>query len=125
MRFLFSKSLLRVTSLSRSETTARWFHYNGKFGIPVSILVFQVTRTICSTFIAQKFNIRFLAMPLSSSSSSSSTRQAEVNMKEGLVEQTIREKLMNALSPVTHLSILNESHRHNVYVRVRHSLHYC
>ena len=33
---------------------------------------------------------------------------------EGVVERTIREKLLASLSPVTHLTILNESHRHNV-----------
>lgn len=36
--------------------------------------------------------------------------------KEGIVERTIREKLLASLAPVTHLTIMNESHRHNVYV---------
>ena len=34
--------------------------------------------------------------------------------KEGIVERTIREKLLASLAPVTHLTIMNESHRHNV-----------
>jgi hypothetical protein len=34
--------------------------------------------------------------------------------QEGVVERTIREKLVASLSPITHLTILNESHRHNV-----------
>ena len=33
---------------------------------------------------------------------------------DGVVERTIREKLVASLSPVTHLTIMNESHRHNV-----------
>jgi hypothetical protein len=34
----------------------------------------------------------------------------------GPIEHTIREKLLKACSPVTYLAVLNESHRHNVYV---------
>ena len=33
---------------------------------------------------------------------------------QGIVERTIREKLLASLSPVVHLTILNESNRHNV-----------
>ena len=50
-----------------------------------------------------------LTMSFSSSSSVTSEHQ-----KEGFVEGTIRQKLVASLSPVTHLTILNESHRHNV-----------
>jgi hypothetical protein len=48
---------------------------------------------------------------------SSTQVSASSEVKEcGIVERTIREKLMKSLSPVQHLAIVNESHRHNVYV---------
>jgi hypothetical protein len=50
------------------------------------------------------------------SSSSDNLLQQGDSAVPGVVEQTVREKLTKALDPLTHLTILNESHRHNVYV---------
>jgi hypothetical protein len=50
------------------------------------------------------------------SSSSDNLPQQSDSVAPGVVEQTVREKLTKALDPLTHLTILNESHRHNVYV---------
>jgi hypothetical protein len=51
-----------------------------------------------------------------SSSSDSLPQQSDSVAAPGVVEQTLREKLTKALDPLTRLTILNESHRHNVYV---------
>lgn len=57
------------------------------------------------------------AMSLSSFDQQSLASPSSVpseTQREGPVEGTIRTKLLTSLSPVTHLTILNKSHRHNV-----------
>lgn len=50
--------------------------------------------------------------------SSMGSRQQNQSVVDGPVEESIRKKLLKACAPVTHLTIVNESHRHNVYVSI-------
>jgi hypothetical protein len=61
-------------------------------------------------------------LPTSAASSEQRVFLSSMSLQEqnqsgvcGPIEETIREKLWKACAPVTHLTIINESHRHNVY----------
>ncbi len=88
---------------------------------PVTGTQLSVTGTQLSTYHGSNSRFTHLSVILVTASFSSIRRSpldtsstAAAMTHEGGVERTIREKLLTSLSPVTHLTIINESHRHNV-----------
>jgi hypothetical protein len=110
------KILLRVPNLRQIErglrsTKAASFHFDSVLDnlrcIPYSV----------RPKLPSRFGSCTPTMPYTSTHqhrNESSSVDAAVTSKEGVVERTIREKLEAALPPITHLTIVNESHRHNV-----------
>ena len=94
-----------------------------KLGRRVRVGFFPITGTQLSTYHGCNSRFAHLSVILDTAQFSSirqppldtsSTAAAEMTHEEGSVERTVRQKLLRSLSPVTHLTIMNESHRHNV-----------